>query len=43
MYVNHYTVDYGELGRKAVATLLERAQRAGLIKGPVDLTFVAAE
>src|SRR5690348_4929620 len=43
MYVNHYTVDYGALGRKAVATLLERAQRAGLIKGPVDLTFVAAE
>jgi 1,4-dihydroxy-6-naphthoate synthase len=43
MYVNHYTVDYGEQGRKAVAVLLERAQRAGLIKGPVDLTFVAAE
>jgi 1,4-dihydroxy-6-naphthoate synthase len=43
MYVNHYTVDYGELGRQAVATLLERAQRAGLIKGTVDLTFVAAE
>jgi len=43
MYVNHYTVDYGEQGRKAVAVLLERAQRAGLIKGPVDLTFVTAE
>lgn len=43
MYVNHYTVDYGEQGRRAVRVLLDRAQRAGLIKGPVDLTFVAAE
>jgi 1,4-dihydroxy-6-naphthoate synthase len=43
MYVNHFTVDYGELGRRAVTSLLERAERAGLIRGPIDLTFVAAE
>ena len=43
MYVNHFTVDYGELGRRAVTALLERAERTGLIRGPVDLTFVAAE
>jgi 1,4-dihydroxy-6-naphthoate synthase len=42
MYVNAYTVDYGETGRRAVAELLGRAHRAGLIPAPVDLTFVAA-
>ena len=42
MYVNAYTVDYGPLGRRAVAELLERAYRAGLIPAPVDLTFIAA-
>jgi len=42
MYVNAYTVDYGPLGRRAVAELLERAHRAGLIPAPVDLTFIAA-
>ncbi len=31
MYVNHYTVDFGERGRKAVRKLLEEARRAGLI------------
>jgi 1,4-dihydroxy-6-naphthoate synthase len=42
MYVNDYTVDYGPVGRRAVAELLGRAHRAGLIPAPVDLTFVAA-
>src|SRR4029077_14914403 len=42
MYVNAYTVDYGETRRRAVAELLGRAHRAGLIPAPVDLTFVAA-
>jgi len=42
MYVNAYTVDYGATGRRAVAELLGRAHRAGLIPAPVDLTFVAA-
>ncbi len=42
MYVNAYTVDYGATGRRAVAELLDRAHSAGLIAGPVDLTFVAA-
>lgn len=43
MYVNAYTVDYGDLGRRAVAELLTRAHRAGLIPGPVHLAFVAAD
>jgi len=43
MYVNAYTVDYGVLGRRAVAELLTRAQAAGLIPASVDLAFVAAD
>jgi 1,4-dihydroxy-6-naphthoate synthase len=43
MYVNAYTVDYGETGRRAVRELLARAHRAGLIPAPVDLAFVAAD
>ncbi len=42
MYVNAYTVDYGATGRRAVAELLGRAHRAGLLPAPADLTFVAA-
>jgi len=43
MYVNAYTVDYGELGRRAVRELLTRAHAAHLIPAPVDLAFVAAD
>src|SRR6058998_1391906 len=41
MYVNAYTVDYGPTGRQAVAELLARAHGAGLLPGPVKVTFVA--
>ena len=40
MYVNAYTVDYGATGRRAVSELLQRAHRAGLLPGPVEVTFV---
>ena len=43
MYVNAYTVDYGPVGRRAVEELFARAQRAGLLRAPVDLTFVAGD
>lgn len=43
MYVNAYTVDYGPVGRRAVAELLSRAHAAKLIPSPVDLAFVAAD
>jgi 1,4-dihydroxy-6-naphthoate synthase len=43
MYVNAYTVDYGALGRRAVAELLTRAHAARLIPAPVHLAFVAAD
>jgi 1,4-dihydroxy-6-naphthoate synthase len=39
MYVNDYTIDYGERGRKAVQLLLERAHEAGIIPRPVKLEF----
>lgn len=40
MYVNHWTVDYGEQGRRAVRTLLERAHSAGLIPHKTEVDFV---
>jgi 1,4-dihydroxy-6-naphthoate synthase len=43
MYVNAYTVDYGEVGRRAVRELLARAHDARLIPAPVHLAFVAAD
>jgi 1,4-dihydroxy-6-naphthoate synthase len=43
MYVNAYTVDYGPTGRQAVAELLGRAHRAGLLAAPVDISFVTAD
>ena len=39
MYVNDYTIDYGERGREAVRRLLERAHEAGIIPRPVRLEF----
>ncbi|HET7251661.1 MAG TPA: MqnA/MqnD/SBP family protein [Gemmatimonadales bacterium] len=42
MYVNDYTVDYGERGRQAVRELLARGHRAGIVPGPIPLHFVAA-
>jgi 1,4-dihydroxy-6-naphthoate synthase len=40
MYVNDYTVDYGERGRQAVKALLDRATGAGLLAHEVQVTFV---
>ena len=39
MYVNEYTLDYGERGREAVRLLLERGHAAGIIPRPVELEF----
>jgi 1,4-dihydroxy-6-naphthoate synthase len=39
MYVNDYTIDYGERGREAVKLLLKRAHEAGIIPRPVELEF----
>jgi 1,4-dihydroxy-6-naphthoate synthase len=40
MYVNHWTVDYGDRGRRAVRLLLERGHQAGVIPHRVDVQFV---
>jgi 1,4-dihydroxy-6-naphthoate synthase len=40
MYVNDWTVDYGERGREAVRLLLDRAFDAGLIPERVQVDFV---
>jgi 1,4-dihydroxy-6-naphthoate synthase len=40
MYVNHWTLDYGERGREAIRRFLGRAHRAGLIARAPELEFV---
>ena len=40
MYVNEWTLDYGETGRKAVQTLLSRGYEAGVIPDKVEVEFV---
>lgn len=40
MYVNDWTRDYGEPGRRAVRLFLERGVRAGIIPHPVTVEFV---
>lgn len=40
MYVNDWTLDYGDRGRAAIRKLLSEAHRAGVIPNPVELEFV---
>jgi 5,8-dihydroxy-2-naphthoate synthase len=40
MYVNKWTLDYGEQGRRAVQTLLDRGFEAGIIPQSVKAEFV---
>lgn len=40
MYVNDWTRDYGDRGREAVRTLLDRGVKAGIITRPVTVEFV---
>lgn len=40
MYVNEWTIDYGERGRAAVKRLLDEAHAAGVIPNPVNVEFV---
>ncbi len=40
MYVNDWTLDYGEVGRRAVRELLARGHAAGLIGDPGDIEFI---
>jgi 1,4-dihydroxy-6-naphthoate synthase len=40
MYVNDWTLDYGDRGRAAVRKLLDEAHKAGVIDKPVAVEFV---
>jgi 1,4-dihydroxy-6-naphthoate synthase len=40
MYVNDFTIDYGQTGRKAIREFLGQASQQGLIPGKVELEFV---
>jgi 1,4-dihydroxy-6-naphthoate synthase len=40
MYVNDYTLDYGEKGRAGVCRLLELGYQAGVIKNAVEVEFI---
>ncbi|HEX6533264.1 MAG TPA: MqnA/MqnD/SBP family protein [Gemmatimonadaceae bacterium] len=40
MYVNDWTLDYGDRGREAVRLLLDRGVRSGVIDRPVQVEFV---
>ena len=40
MYVNDWTLDYGQKGRESVRLFLERGVKAGIIKKPVTVEFV---
>ncbi len=43
MYVNKWTLGYGERGRAAVQMLLDRGVATGLIPGPANAEFLVAE
>ena len=43
MYVNDYTLDYGEKGRAGVRELLHRGSASGIIPHRVDADFVSLE
>lgn len=40
MYVNDWTLDYGDRGRKAIRLFLERGVSSGIIPHPVSVEFV---
>ena len=40
MYVNEWTLDYGEVGRRAVRELLRRGYEAGLLPDPGKIDFI---
>ncbi len=42
MYVNHWTIDYGERGRAAITRLLSDGAKAGLVPAIPQIEFVTA-
>jgi len=43
MYVNKWTLGYGEKGKKAVKELIDRGTTAGLLPGPAIVEFLSEE
>ena len=43
MYVNQWTLGYGERGRQAVRELLARGVGAGLLQGPAEVEFLSED
>jgi 1,4-dihydroxy-6-naphthoate synthase len=43
MYVNKWTLGYGEKGKQAVKELIERGTKAGLLPGPPTVEFLSEE
>jgi 1,4-dihydroxy-6-naphthoate synthase len=43
MYVNRWTLGYGERGRQAVRALIERGTAAGLLPGPPEIEFLSEQ
>jgi 1,4-dihydroxy-6-naphthoate synthase len=41
MYVNKWTLGYGEKGKAAVKELIERGTKAGLLAGPAKVEFLS--
>jgi 1,4-dihydroxy-6-naphthoate synthase len=41
MYVNKWTLGYGEKGRQAVTELIERGTKAGILPGPAEVEFLS--
>jgi 1,4-dihydroxy-6-naphthoate synthase len=40
MYVNKWTLGYGEKGKRAVKELIKRGTKAGLLPGPATVEFL---
>jgi 1,4-dihydroxy-6-naphthoate synthase len=43
MYVNRWTLSYGEKGKQAVKELIERGTKAGLLPSPPSVEFLSEE
>jgi 1,4-dihydroxy-6-naphthoate synthase len=43
MYVNHWTVDFGAVGKEAIRRLLAEGARAGILASPPDVRFVGPD
>jgi len=43
MYVNKWTLGYGEKGKTAVTELIERGTKAGLLPGPAKVEFLTEQ